>query len=442
VREDLLRAAGDLFECGANPRWAAVIGDAAGPRADLPFYPFQREIYWIDAPQNREEKPSRVFAGAGIRRSQPAEEGRVRFEARVSRRAVAAWFGAAGKGSRELPFSALMAIAVDAERQQRPEDAVALGGLRIDAPIALSLESRVVHTVVDDPGERRAIYTASETGEWTCHAAWRRGSVSMADCAVPRDVPDAARLGREEFYARARAAGLNVSSRFEVIDSVEIGREVLRGRLHLPDGAAEPIRTLMLAEGCAQLVQAASAAAGTLGSVTIGGVDALVIAPLAVQSLAVDVVWHTHAEELELTLTGRDEEGRPVVVLRGVRAHHARSSSESARVRLRDRLAAASDAEKPVFLSDYVRAAAAHVLGLRGDRGLDLDEPLSRQGLDSLMALQLSTAIAVELDVRLPVTQIVDRSVRSLLDDIGRALERPDGRDVPAVPSAFVHGEL
>jgi acyl carrier protein len=115
----------------------------------------------------------------------------------------------------------------------------------------------------------------------------------------------------------------------------------------------------------------------------------------------------------------------------------------------RERLQRVPPTERPAALEDYVVDLAARVLGSAGAT-IDPDRPLIDHGFDSLMAVELTSAIRSELDVRLPVVKVLQgataREFAALVHDhlvasdaapsaVRRAVRSAVRRDVPsAVP--------
>jgi phthiocerol/phenolphthiocerol synthesis type-I polyketide synthase D len=85
-------------------------------------------------------------------------------------------------------------------------------------------------------------------------------------------------------------------------------------------------------------------------------------------------------------------------------------------------LLAAEPEERHQLLQSYLSAQVARVLGLSASK-LDLQQPLSNLGLDSLMAVELRNRIAVDLGVKVPVVKFlqgfsVDEAVTQVLDQL------------------------
>jgi acyl carrier protein len=85
----------------------------------------------------------------------------------------------------------------------------------------------------------------------------------------------------------------------------------------------------------------------------------------------------------------------------------------------------------------------ARVLGLSASK-LDLQQPLSNLGLDSLMAVELKNRIAVDLKVKVPVVKFlqgfsVDEAVTQVLDQLTAEGSNPSAPLAPAVTQQKEH---
>ena len=98
-------------------------------------------------------------------------------------------------------------------------------------------------------------------------------------------------------------------------------------------------------------------------------------------------------------------------------------------------LLAAEPAERRRLLQSYLSEQVARVLGLAASK-LDLQQPLSNLGLDSLMAVELKNRIAVDLKVNVPVVKFlqgfsVDQAVTQVLDQLAAEARQPVGAARP-----------
>jgi len=103
----------------------------------------------------------------------------------------------------------------------------------------------------------------------------------------------------------------------------------------------------------------------------------------------------------------------------------------------RDALLAAEPAERRQLLQSYLSEQVARVLGLSPSK-LDVQQPLSHLGLDSLMAVELKNRIAVDLKVNVPVVKFlqgfsVDQAVTQVLDQLAAEAANPTTPLAPAV---------
>jgi acyl transferase domain-containing protein/NADPH:quinone reductase-like Zn-dependent oxidoreductase/NAD(P)-dependent dehydrogenase (short-subunit alcohol dehydrogenase family)/acyl carrier protein len=71
-------------------------------------------------------------------------------------------------------------------------------------------------------------------------------------------------------------------------------------------------------------------------------------------------------------------------------------------------------AERPKLLEEYMRNAGGRVLGLATAK-LDLEQPLNRMGIDSLMAVELKNRIEADLGIDLPVLKVLEGASLSQL---------------------------
>jgi myxalamid-type polyketide synthase MxaE and MxaD len=103
----------------------------------------------------------------------------------------------------------------------------------------------------------------------------------------------------------------------------------------------------------------------------------------------------------------------------------------------RDAILAAEPAERRPLLQSYLSEQVARALGLSPSR-LDLQQPLSHLGLDSLMAVELKNRIALDLKVNVPVVKFlqgfsVEQAVTQVLEQLAAEAADPIMPLAPAV---------
>jgi acyl transferase domain-containing protein/thioesterase domain-containing protein/acyl carrier protein len=86
----------------------------------------------------------------------------------------------------------------------------------------------------------------------------------------------------------------------------------------------------------------------------------------------------------------------------------------------REQLLAADDATRRALLCDYIRAELARIIGIE-PANLEIDQPLSTFGLDSLLALELKSNLEGRLDFTLPMAKLMEGpSISSLAEETVR----------------------
>ena len=88
-----------------------------------------------------------------------------------------------------------------------------------------------------------------------------------------------------------------------------------------------------------------------------------------------------------------------------------------------------NQAERHQLLQSYLSEQVARVLGLSASK-LDVQQPLSNLGLDSLMAVELKNRIAVDLGVNVPMVKFlqgpsVDQAATQVLDQLTAEASNP-----------------
>ncbi|MFL6335826.1 MAG: SDR family NAD(P)-dependent oxidoreductase, partial [Pyrinomonadaceae bacterium] len=99
----------------------------------------------------------------------------------------------------------------------------------------------------------------------------------------------------------------------------------------------------------------------------------------------------------------------------------------------RDALLTAPPDERQRLLESYLCERIAHTLG-SSPSGLDVHQPLNRLGLDSLMAIELKTAVETNLGVVLPISVLLQGpDTIELAAEILKQLPKPAATSLPAI---------
>ncbi|HJQ81546.1 MAG TPA: SDR family NAD(P)-dependent oxidoreductase, partial [Lacipirellulaceae bacterium] len=133
------------------------------------------------------------------------------------------------------------------------------------------------------------------------------------------------------------------------------------------------------------------------------------------QVVAVDAAW----DDL-LRLYG----SRRPVLLQEIAAESQQGDGQKTAGRVdqsfRNELLAADDATRRSMVCDYIRAELARIIGIE-PANLEIDQPLSTFGLDSLLALELKNNLEGRLDFTLPMAKLMEGpSIASLAEETVR----------------------
>jgi len=122
-------------------------------------------------------------------------------------------------------------------------------------------------------------------------------------------------------------------------------------------------------------------------------------------------------------------------VFESLMREHAASGQNTHATVIRETLSAAQPGERQRVLEEYVLAQVAKVLGLAPAK-LDVQQPLNKVGLDSLMAVEVKNRIELDLGVVIPTVELLEGP--TIVQLAARVLTQlptaPDAR--PSEPSA------
>jgi FkbH-like protein len=235
----MLRQLAHLAAAGYDPDWSVMF--AAGTRAALPTYAFERQRFWS-------EPASRPAAGqAGTPFVQTHVEdcdqpGRhvVQTEVDLRERRFAALADHQIDGEVLLPGAAYLEMALEASNRLLPDERLALADVRFERPLALQADAPAcLQMVIAPPGAdrgRRFTIASRAAGatSWVRHVAGRLEPATTgaapepleavrARCAEQIDVPG--------FYARMHSAGIQYGPAFRLLSAGWRDRRQALGRL-------------------------------------------------------------------------------------------------------------------------------------------------------------------------------------------------------------------
>ncbi|MFI9588030.1 amino acid adenylation domain-containing protein [Streptomyces sp. NPDC052236] len=429
---------------GVGVGWDAFLGPHGPARVDLPSYPFQRERYWLEpsgqspATAGRAEPADVPRSLLGRRISSPLDL--VQFEGRLNSETHLCLGDGVVGGVPLVGVGVYLDTVLSAARETAGGGSVVIE--EFSAPKSLVLEPGETKDVqlVLEPGDGRTAFRyycahPADSGppRWVLHA---RGTVRVDPAQEAGIDLDAARTGldgaltADEFYGELWRRRLyhGPSTRWVEQAWRTPGEALARLRVPPPE-RAEPY---LLHPGLTEAMFHTALAclpAGPPARFTYlpTGIDRFVFhghsgaQPLYCHA---KLISHDSAVVAEIRLV--DEAGRIVAEADGALLERA----EPLRAAVLEQAAQsvvpaapnvpvlpavpADTAVSPEIIQDFLTRTVARALGARTE-DMDVDEPLTQLGLESLMALSVRKSVSNRFGIALPVVSILkSRSISSL----------------------------
>ncbi|MEU3642884.1 type I polyketide synthase [Lentzea sp. NPDC034063] len=209
----VLNALGEAHVHGVPVDWTLP----AGAHAALPAYPFQRERFWLDAPQVLPGVTGLGLDAAGhpllTASTRLAEQDIRLFTGRVSLRTQPWLADHAVLDTPLLPGTAFLDLALHAAR----ETGAAVEDLTVEAPLVLPRQGAILVQVTVSEGRELRIHARLEDGDmpWTRHASGTLAALENTRPALPWPPKGAVEVDVEKFYVAAAEDGFDYGPAFQ-----------------------------------------------------------------------------------------------------------------------------------------------------------------------------------------------------------------------------------
>lgn len=467
--EQLLQTLGALYANGTDINWNGFYGGQTCRSISLPTYTFQRERFPLkpaastskEAAESHDRQNANTPFAQQLVRSHRLLHSRLAtalpiFQATLDTKALPFLLDHRVHGAIVLPGAAMIEMALAAAQELLGSARVELCDVAFEKLLLLSADKPIDVQVSIQPASGNAhsfqIHSRSNHAEplgdaWTLHAS---GSFQPLEAnhalpdATSADLDQIQRRLREQmsppqFYQRLAGYGLNYGEMFQAVERLWSGDGEALGQIALPRALSNSkdgwlLHPVML-DACLQVIAAAMPAGATASST--GGMFVPVgVGPMKQHTALPRRVW-SHVklgQALDVAsamaeVTIYDEDGQLVAEVRGVRFAGTVSTSTAprndkpvaivapadsngvhkanGRLPTRDVLAGMSRSERRSLLEPYLCRRVAETLEIDPAQ-LDVTEPLSNVGLDSLMVFKLGVELDAELKFNVRLEDLAD----------------------------------
>jgi len=250
----MLESLGALYVRGADVEWTGVDQEYPRRKISLPTYPFQRQRYWVDVPASAKVSPPDVPSAPtshpllGRRVCSALEE--IQFESRVGTASPAFLNDHRLNGTAVFPAAAFFEMAMAAAVGAFGPARHSLEEVSIEEALVVPDEGlRTVQLILSPPAGGvasfrifgRADGARDDAPRWTRHVS---GAVRVGQSrrppssdSLPREDVQARcdqRISSEDFYANARARGIQFGRSFRGIERLWLGQGEALGSIQLP----------------------------------------------------------------------------------------------------------------------------------------------------------------------------------------------------------------
>ncbi|WP_404362460.1 amino acid adenylation domain-containing protein [Corallococcus coralloides] len=462
AQRSMLESAGALYTRGADLEWDHLHAGLEPRRVPLPTYTFDRKRYWYAAPApgaaarssasvQEVEAGSTTLLGHRLPSPLPAAQFRVRYDAAQHPCLADCRMG----GMRVVNVGVFLEAALQSWHALTPgAGACRVDGLSVRRGLLMDDdETRVAHLVVEPPdakGERSfALHSlppgaSEDSGAWAVHVEGRLAEareekgLESVDAILARCERT---LDGAEFYARMEKRQLVLGHSARWIEQVRFREGEALATMRAPDAKeAEGYRVhpglvdalfqavfaclpgdvpedaiYMIVEVARFVVGPATPAAATRAHVRLRpwkDGDTTIVADVDVADAEGRVFLRAEGALLKRTTVQALQKVTRAEVTPATSAARPASSG------LRDVLSRLQVAERTPRLVEWLRAQVAVILRASAS-DVDVDAPLAHAGFDSLMALELKSAVANELNVALSLGGLLaGASLKALCSEI------------------------
>ena len=280
-----VEAVAGVYEAGLPLRFDGLFAGESRRRISLPGYPFQRERYWVEAPQRRRQARGHPLLG----NRHESASGETAFDTEVFP-TDPAWLSDHRVFGRSIAPGALFGAMAASACRAEGDDAVIVEDFNIQSALVFARESgddgagdpgRRVQVLLDAGGDHpsrrvRILSRVADDEEWTLHAEGQVSSGAAGSTEAPSRLDtDGLKAGLSQvdlpaFYRAKSAVGIDLGASFRTVTGLWARDNEALGEVALPAGQERgpvAVHPLVL-DGCFQIMGAARDPHGTQDGTT------------------------------------------------------------------------------------------------------------------------------------------------------------------------------
>ncbi|MDX1414350.1 MAG: beta-ketoacyl synthase N-terminal-like domain-containing protein, partial [Candidatus Promineifilaceae bacterium] len=430
-RRRMLASLADLYAYGVDVNWSGLHNGRSYRKLPLPTYPFQRERHWItpNASLEGEHLPTRNQQSLlGDSLMLPESAGQLRFEARVPATVTQLLSDYQVLGQHVLPLAVYLAIARCAAQELFAANNLQISEFNVPQALTLADEaSLVLHTVlnsIQDGQYRCQIFSrqpADNEAAWTLHAAMvLRETTPIISEGDDTQLSESTHLAGNDFYITSTQMGFAYGEPFQVLRSLRLGAGSAAALIVLPDSLKDPANQALqqpaLLDGAFQTLGAILFQQPERGIYFVRDIEQVNFYGDLPETLEVRAVctWPADvAENPQVTVTLWAPDSKTLVAkITGISFSRvefaAAAPDKKRRSATLEKVLNAPPEEKESILARRLQKLMARLLGLPRQEALDIAQPFTQLGLDSLMAMQMRNRVQADLGVDVPVARIIE----------------------------------
>ncbi|MGK7876650.1 MAG: SDR family NAD(P)-dependent oxidoreductase [Xenococcaceae cyanobacterium] len=274
--QQILMSLAQLYVRGVKVDWLGFDGDYKRSKMVLPTYPFQRERYWVETPQENYRKKQFLTGTKGVHPllGSRLNSAIIQFEGEIAREQLAYLKDHRVGGKIVFPGAGYIEMALAAGAEVSKTEQLGLESVSIQRALVLSeSETKIVQLILtpeNNQGYTFQIYSLAAT-DWTLHVTGKLLSQNVQEI-LPPNQGEAAKLASAfegiaseidlvDYYRKLQERKLEYGQSFQVIEKIwRLDNSKALGKVKLPESLrgeeSEYYFHPVILDGCLQIILA------------------------------------------------------------------------------------------------------------------------------------------------------------------------------------------